>query len=54
MTAPANDREWLNAIQANRRDLALAFDQGDEAAKEQLRKEYDQLVANKPTSQPAR
>jgi hypothetical protein len=50
MTATANDRDWLNAIQANRRDMAAAFDRGDQAAKDRLRVEYDELEARRPAT----
>lgn len=52
MTAPlaAADRDWLNAVQANRRDMAAAFDRGDQAAKDRLRAEYDAIEARRPTT----
>lgn len=39
----------LKAVQANRRDLATAVLNGDDAAAEQLRAEYDRITTTQPS-----
>jgi hypothetical protein len=48
MRLPADDREWLNAVQTNRADTARAVLAGNRDAARKLRQELTQLEAHRP------
>lgn len=50
MRLPTTEREWLNAVQANRADAARAVIAGRDGAAEKLRQELGQLEANRPAA----
>ena len=48
MRLPTTEREWLNAVQANRADTARAVLAGNTTKADTLRRELGQLEAHRP------